>query len=117
MLKINIFEFLTLKFSLNSSAHAMAVPPVATKSSTMTILSFAFICVFFCISIEVLPYSRSKLFLYVSLGSLPGFLASTKGKPKSLAIVPAKINPLLSILATIFPSNFFVIFVNSEQVF
>ena len=33
MLKINIFEFLTLKFSLNNSAHAIAVPPVASTSS------------------------------------------------------------------------------------
>ena len=35
--KIKISSLLTLKFSVNNSAHAIAVPPVATKSSTITI--------------------------------------------------------------------------------
>ncbi len=63
MLKIRISEFLTLKFSVNNSAHAIAVPPVATKSSTITTFWLFPITVFFCISIDVLPYSRSKFFL------------------------------------------------------
>jgi hypothetical protein len=36
IVKIRILEFLTPKFSVNNSAHAIAVPPVATKSSTIT---------------------------------------------------------------------------------
>ena len=48
---------------------------------------------------------------------MPGFLARTNGKPKSLAIVPAKMNPLLSMLVTISALNSLVIFVNSLQVF
>ena len=65
----------------------------------------------------MLPYSRSNFFLYVSFGSFPGFLAKTKGSSKSLAIVPAKINPLLSILATTSAPKSLVTFVNSSQVF
>ena len=97
--KIRIFDFLILKFSVKSSAQAIAVPPVATKSSTMTTLSELLKVVFFWISIEVLPYSKSKSFLNVSLGSFPGFLARTKGSPSSKEIEPAKIKPLLSMLA------------------
>ena len=37
MLKIRMSSFLTLKFSVKSSAQAIAVPPVATRSSTITI--------------------------------------------------------------------------------
>ena len=54
--------------------------------------------------------------MYVSFGSFPGFLARTNGKERSLAIVPAKMNPLLSMLATISALNSLVIFVNSSQV-
>tara|TARA_B000000557_G_C20637590_1_gene384978 strand:- start:8 stop:310 length:303 start_codon:yes stop_codon:yes gene_type:complete len=51
------------------------------------------------------------------LGSFPGFLAKTKGKLKSLAMVPAKIKPLLSMLATISAPKSLAIFVNSSHVF
>ena len=37
--RIRIFDSLILKFSVNNSAQAIAVPPVATKSSTITTLS------------------------------------------------------------------------------
>jgi hypothetical protein len=42
-----IFSFFTSKFSTRSSAQAIAVPPVAIRSSIITILSLTDIDVFF----------------------------------------------------------------------
>ena len=67
-------------------------------------------------SIVADPYSKSKSFLNVSLGSFPGFLARTKGSPSSKEIEPAKIKPLLSMLAMTEALNFLETSINSLQV-
>ena len=64
----------------------------------------------------MLPYSKSKLFMYVSFGNLPGFRAKTKGR-RSVETDPAKINPLLSMLTTRSAKKSCVILVSSLQVF
>ena len=53
----------------------------------------------------------------VEFGSFPGLRAKIKGRLRSLAIWPAKINPLLSMLTTKSAPKFFVILTNASHVF
>ena len=64
----------------------------------------------------MLPYSKSKSLMKVLLGSFPGFLARMKGRDRSFAMEPAKMNPLLSMLAIEVASNDLEISVNLLQV-
>ena len=54
----------------------MTVPPVANKSSTIKILAPCSIASL-CISIILLPYSKSYSVLTTSPGNLPSFLTGT----------------------------------------
>ena len=79
-------------------AAAIAVPPVAIKSSIIKILSFLF-AAFLWTSISSIPYSSLYFCLYIFPGSLPFFLIGINGKFDCIAAAGPKIKPLASIPA------------------
>ena len=71
--------FLTPSFEISFAA-ALAVPPVAIKSSTIKTLSLEVIeCL--CTWISSIPYSNLYFCLTIFPGSFPFFLIGIKGKP------------------------------------
>mgnify|MGYP004100385957 CR=1 FL=1 len=76
-------------------AHAATVPPVASKSSTITTLSVSD-SASSCISSVLEPYSRVYAMFIVDPGNFPGFRIGMNAIPSLVAIRGAKIKPLAS---------------------
>ncbi len=95
-------------FSISFAA-AIAVPEVATKSSTRSIFCPSFIASL-CISTLSFPYSSSYSSLSTSDGSFPGFLIGMNPLFNLCASMLPTMNPLLSIPAIASMSLFLYLF-------
>ena len=98
----------TFPFEISTNfAAASAVPPVAIRSSIISILSFSFI-ESLCTSIVAVPYSNSKSTDCTSAGRLFFFLSMINGFLSTKETAEAKTNPLDSIAAILLKLNFLV---------